>query len=508
MIEASKKMLLDTSYDQLLRMLATRGLEWLRQQIEALPAPLPPDNPGIVPLAAAGRIAPVLSGLRGRISPLEVLVARRLTPELAIEAAAQALSCRDSHAAVGGADILLAGRSIASDHPLWQLACDHVAEDPDRDLVDRLALGAPTDHLLPEAEAILTADMPDQVLTEAWIDRFARLLMQLYAHGAERPRFSDANIYGQVFTNCLRFCDWARHQRSLVATAQMAFCLRLIDPDHDLAPILAEVIPYQRPDGSFPARCGYSEAEQDFATGFRPTLMTVAALHLCTYRRWRSPPVLPAPVSPFHASRDLAANLLATQLMPHLTQLPAETRLHAAAVLSSATGENWFQRAGLTGHPIQADQVLRMAPRVFGSFAAARFARSSLAMESAWDSLRQADAHGAVRPAHLALALDWLRGAPVAIGDALPPDLVRDWQAAALSGDTVTYHACCERAAGHRVTAPADTIRKAARCIVVTDLQALEATSDDAIDDRLVRLARLNLLAQLFEPDIWLAAVA
>ena len=73
---------MDGSLNQLMRLLANRGTEWLRQKILELPLDCPINHPDIGLLAKAGRIAPILTGLRGRISPLEVIVQRRLTPAL------------------------------------------------------------------------------------------------------------------------------------------------------------------------------------------------------------------------------------------------------------------------------------------------------------------------------------------------------------------------------------------------------------------------------------------
>lgn len=491
---------LPPGYHQLLQTLAARGLEWIRQQVEDLPDPLPPAHAALAPLAASGRMAPVLSSLRGRRSPLEVIVARRLTADMVLEAASRVFDDRQGRKAQ--ADLLLAGADLLGTHPLWQLACDHLAEDASVDLADRLALGAPLQDVLPEAEAKLIAHIPDEVLGEKWIDSFARLLMQVYAFGTRRPEFSSPRIYGQIFDNCLRHAEWAQKSASLPALAQMAFCLRLIDPDHDIVPLLAELIPFQRPDGSFPPRCGYSDADQDFATGFRPTLLAVAALHQSDVRFGQRTDNASPSRTPLHSGRDKAAAILSQEVLAALADLPAETRLHAAAALSRATGQNWFEKTGLAGYQPTPAQILPLAQQVFGGFGAARHARNSLSLA------RTLPQYGQTQAQHDRQAIHWLRGKPVNLAQPLPARLHHDWKQTAQARDTDRFMQCCQIAATCQPGIGCQIIRTAARQIAQTDLRALAQQGHEPIEKRLDRLDRLSLLALLFEPQIWLQTAA
>lgn len=78
-------MTLDTSYDQMMHILSARGLEWVRRHVDALPDPLPAGHDAVAPLSQAARLAPVCSGLRGSVSPLEIFVRRRLDDRLVAE---------------------------------------------------------------------------------------------------------------------------------------------------------------------------------------------------------------------------------------------------------------------------------------------------------------------------------------------------------------------------------------------------------------------------------------
>lgn len=500
MLEVTTQFSPNSGYDQLLRMLSMRGLGWLRQQIEALPDPLGPSDPGLGLLAAAGQIAPILSGLRGQPSPLEAIVGRRLTPALVLDAAAHSFGPnRPAYLPT----LLIAGRSMAEDEPLWQLACSHLAADATCDLADRLALGASKPELLTAAQDLLAASIPDEALGEQRIGRFARLLMQLYGHGATRPPFSDSRLFGTVFAHCLRYADWGRRNGSLVVVAQMGFCLRLIDPDHDVGDLLAEIIPYQRPDGSFPPRSSYSTAEQDWQSGLASTLMAVAMLNLHSYRRWQRPAPAPLAGRPFHASRDRAAQLVAERVSLHLSSLPRVSLLHAAASLSQATGENWFHRTGLDGYRPPPHQIAPLAQRVCGSFAAARFARATLSLPD-----RQHMPSAPDQP-HLALALDWLWGNPVAISRDVPAPLLNAWRDAARQNDDAAFLNCCEASFGHSLPNGTEAIHDMARRIAHADLLAFAQDADDSpIEAILQRLDQLCLMSQIFEPQVWLAEAA
>ncbi len=154
---------MDGSWDQLMRLLSNRGLEWLRQRIMALPDPCPLDHPDIGALALVGQIAPVLSGLRGRISPIEVIVLRRLTPDLVRQGALRVLDGARDDALVR---LTLAGGLVAQMDPLWQLACEALADDPALPLPHRLAL-SDDPVLLAQAEAVLN-HAPTSITPITW----------------------------------------------------------------------------------------------------------------------------------------------------------------------------------------------------------------------------------------------------------------------------------------------------------------------------------------------------
>lgn len=499
---------LDATYDQLLRMLATRALGWFRQRIEALPDPLPLSHPAATDLARAARLAPVLTGLRGHPSPLQDLIARRLGPRQACEAASRLLADQGPQDAATIA-MVLAGGSVGGGHPLWRLAQAHLADLPPADLAERMAVTVVFDAgLRNEIEHLLITPIPDESLTEARIDLFARVLMQMFEFGARRPVLSHSRIFGDAFANCLRFADWAQRRGRLTPMAQMAFCLRLIDPDHDASSLMSVVIGHQRPDGSFPATASYGTRDQDLPSGSWSTLMALLALHQGAYRRTRFKLPVPRIADPLHAIRDRMAGLIAEALPACLDELSAECRLLAATSLTRATGENWFNRAGLAGHAPDIGELKRLAPRIFGSFAAARHARTTLNLGPAWHQLADTAAVSGISP-HLQRSLDWLRGATVSVGHAIPPTLLDDWNAASLRGDIQGFHRCCEEAAAHVATSCPPPIRALARQIARTDLIALEAPdADTSFEQQLTRLDRLCLMVQILEPGGAMGAAA
>ncbi|MFV0385946.1 hypothetical protein, partial [Paracoccus sp. (in: a-proteobacteria)] len=109
---------------------------------------------------------------------------------------------------------------------------------------------------------------------------------------------------------------------------------------------------------------------------------------------------------------------------------------------------------------------------------------------------------------HLAPALKWLRGAAVSIDRAMPPEVAQAWDRTALDGDVEGFHHYCRIAASCRPGTGSPTIRKAARLIAQADLRVLEHRQNEPVPLRLLRLDRLSLLAQIFEPGIWLAETA
>lgn len=273
----------DLAYKQLLTLINARSQQWLRQRIELWPLLTAPDDPHLADLAEITVAAHICSGLRGTPAPLQTFVRSRFTPEFTRDFI-DSLPARSRTGNRSGLGLLRllpqadTARITLSDMPL----------------AERLALSGPSDAgLLAEAEAVLRSPIPEERLTEQDIDAHAHLLSLCYRFGAERPRFANARTYGDAFANCLRFADWAVRKGKLTSLAQMCYCLCLIDPDHDVAPLLADLIASQRPDGSFPARIGFGTADQDGAA-LRPTLAALVALHMAVHRRWHNPrPSLP-----------------------------------------------------------------------------------------------------------------------------------------------------------------------------------------------------------------------
>ena len=205
----------------------------------------------------------------------------------------QACGMAESAEADGAtADILAAAQGLGiGDGARLHRAVKTIRARDDLDLAQRLALQSlPSPDLLARAEEWLRAPMHPRCVTATRADLFGRVLMQLYGFGARRPKFSTPRAYGEIFANCLLIADWAQSGKHLAALAQIVYCIRLIDPDHDIRPWLADVIASQRPDGSFPARTGFGTADQDFEAAGQATIMAVAALHIALYRRWRNPP--------------------------------------------------------------------------------------------------------------------------------------------------------------------------------------------------------------------------
>lgn len=258
---------LDTPLVQLQHVLSARAQAWFRYRIEALPDPLPADDAAVPVLCQTVILARACSVIRGSRVPLETFVAARLTPDL-LKAALARTKDADQRAL-----IVIAAQA------------DHDMQAPPADLALRLALtGAQDAALMPAVEALLTTPVPAEVLTTAHVDLFARVLMQAYHHGARRPRFSSARIYGDAFANCLRFADWAQRGGHLSALSQLCVCLRLIDRDHDLSEPMARLIACQRPDGSYPVRLGYGTEDQTIHQAWYPTLMTILTLQITNQR--------------------------------------------------------------------------------------------------------------------------------------------------------------------------------------------------------------------------------
>ena len=497
-------MAFDAPYDHLLRLLANRGLAWLRDRIKALPDPLSSHDPALYPLAMAARLVPVLSGLRGMDSPLSEIVAHRLDPALA-RRAARLIWQR-------GADPnrlapLLAGLRVAGhDQPLWQLAMRQLCLGPPDDLAEHLALSpSPDPALIARAEELLTRPFIVKQPDEAHIDLFYRVLTTLYAFGATRPRLQP-RVFGQAFQNCRNFAQWAVRTGNLTALAQMITCICLIDPDQDVSDLLSEVIAYQRPDGSFPAKCGWSDQPQNFAQAIAPTLAVVLALHLLIYRRWRLPAPAPLAAHPIGACRDRVGAHILPQL-PKLRAMGLSRRLLAAGTITRAIGCNGFALLGLQGHRPDRGQLRRLSLHLAGFPQAIQQARRNLVLQPGLRDLQAASAPGPLADALAQMQPDTPLAPPAPGRNALPPAddpsrFLRRCRAALLQDGAGPDDGAGQDAALLRDHAPM------ALYLAQREYRAFLARPRAPLPELLGRLDRLSLLARLFEDETTLAAAA
>lgn len=500
-------MTLDATYDSLLRLLANRGLEWIRQRVASRAGPLALNDPDLHHHAMVARLAPVLSGLRGSPSPLEKTAFQLFDRRIALRIAARA--CHPGSSPDLFAPLLTAGRMQAGDEPQWMLARQHLAANPPRDLAERLALcDLPTPDLMAEAETLITSPMPDPALSARHIDLVARVLAELYHYGAKRPKFSRVRVFGDAYSNCLHFADWAQRNQSLVSVAQMVYCLRLIDPDHDVAPLLANIIPFQRPDGSFPRRTASSGEGQGLDEGLTPTLAAVAALHIATYRRWRAAEAAPgAGISPIHAARDRLVQRVEAYLPLQGQSIGMSQTLQIAVRLSVATGQDVFTRLGLRGSVPSLRDLRAMALGLAGHETAARHARAALALDAPMQrALARPEDEGGDMLAPAAIC--WLQAAPLPEAVGGHHDLLLRWDAAAMASDRESFLRCCRLAAMTRCAGATAAIRGFARHLAQRDQRAISARPRAPLAELLDRLDRLSLLAILFEPKVSLAAAA
>nr|WP_111298688.1 hypothetical protein [Paracoccus saliphilus] len=478
---------MDGSLEQLMRLLSNRGLEWLRQKIMDLPDPCPVDHPGLGPLAMAAGCAPVLGGLRGRISPLEVIVLRRFRP-LLLRQAAQRVVDGDRRPAI--LDLVVAGGLVARTDPVWQLACDTLAEDAEVPLELRLTL-SDDPGLVSQAEALLTTPPSAWMFTPCHVRRVATLVAALYRHGAARPRLSSARQFSAIFDHLKALAVWAQAAGCTLSVARIAFCLRLVDPDHDIADLVADLIQVQRPDGSFPPRLGFSTCDQTFADGVEATLLVVMALHLATYRRWRGPTPVWLRPQPLHAATaEIAAALEASA-----GDTPLD--LHMAASLTRATGRDWLLRLGPTPLPVDAAMMQCLARISFRDPSVARRLRAHLGLSSERNGTQDSVA---------AVEMVWLRGGPVCLKGPMPAPLMTLWQRAAAADDRVTFRAMARIALHHQSDLPPQAIRQMARRMASTALA--DCTAGINARKLLEHLDDLILLTQLLEGEDLVAVAA
>ncbi|WP_282602205.1 hypothetical protein [Paracoccus sp. PARArs4] len=260
-----------------MRLLAGRGLEWLRRHIMDLPDPCPADHPALPALAATGRLAPMLSALRGRPSPLEALVSRRLHPDLLRDAALRVIEgARDR-------TTLLLMQAGAQDTQPWLLACERLASDTALPLPDRLPFAADRD-LFPEAERLLEHADAETSLT---------LMLHLWRFGTARPQLSDRWAVTRIHDRLQWLLQEASDRRDTTDLASTIVSLALIDPGFDPGRHAADLIASQRSDGSFGARLGEGTLDQSLRDGATPTLAAIHALHAMGWRRGQAG--VPAP---------------------------------------------------------------------------------------------------------------------------------------------------------------------------------------------------------------------
>ncbi|WP_022706874.1 hypothetical protein [Paracoccus zeaxanthinifaciens] len=259
-----------------MRLLAERGLEWLRRHIMDLPDPCPADHPALPALAATGRLAPMLSALRGRPSPLESLVGRRLPPDLLRDAA-----LRVTEGARDGTTLLLMQAGAPDTQP-WRLACDQLASDTGLPLTDRLPFAK--HDLLPKAERLLDRADAETSLT---------LMLHLWRFGTARPQLSDRWAVTRIHDRLQWLLQDASDRRDTTDLASTLVSLTLIDPGFDPGRHAADLIASQRSDGSFGARLGEGVLNQSLCDGATPTLAAIHALHAMGWRRGQ--PSVPTP---------------------------------------------------------------------------------------------------------------------------------------------------------------------------------------------------------------------
>lgn len=273
----------DFAYKQLLTLIAARAQQWLRNRIDLLPQEEIPDAQ-IDDLAEIALAARICTSLRGSDAPLQVFLRSRFGASFTDLFLNRFQNIKPGHGHRGVAFLCC----LPPGHR------DPIAASGHLSLPARLALSDGSDaRLRSEAEAMLRRPVPDERLDDQVVETFVSVLALCYRFGAERPRFASPRTYGDAFANCLRFADWAQRNRRLLPLVQAIHGLCLIDPDHDVTPMLADVIASQRPDGSFPARIGFGTADQDDAA-LRPTLGALVALHMAIHSRWHAPrPTVP-----------------------------------------------------------------------------------------------------------------------------------------------------------------------------------------------------------------------
>lgn len=470
------------SVEQLAQMVTARGLEWLRQSIMDLPENCGPDHPNLLGLASVARAAPVLSGFRGRISPLEVIVKRRASPSMVREAAQRCLDGARDRATM---QLVQAGTLLSPQDPIWQMACHTLARDGNISLARRLGLDEQR-RLEQVAERALT--LPQLDINPEQVAAYSRLVIQMYELGAARPRLADVRSITIIYDNLCRMAEWGIENRCTASVAWTAFSLKLIDPDHDTTEAIVELMQYQLEDGSFPSRLAYSREKQDFNNGVFPTLLTVMALHAAIYRRWRGKAAVPVQEKPLHAAAKLCAEAAIQKLGGE------DPTLEQAAVLGQVTGRDWIGRLGVSYWVLTPAQSVHLAALCFRDPISARHVRSRISLHHIPDLDDTTRAE-----------VSWLHGRPVVISEPLPATLLADWQQAAVAADTQGFMRLARLASHYHIGRLPDAIHTMARQMAA---KAIYECPTAPLDETMTHIQQLNLLAQLFEPAQLLEAAA
>ncbi|WP_378943278.1 hypothetical protein [Paracoccus sp. R86501] len=468
--------------EQLAQMVSARGMDWLQRKILALPEACVPDHPDMPGLATAARVAPILSGFRGRISPLEVIVKRRVSSDMVRQAAQR---CLDGARDYPTLQLFQAGNFMTPHDPLWQLACQALADDGGIPLACRLGADR-KDRLESVAELALTR--PYRNLTSDQVTAYAQIVAQIYELGMGRPRLSDKRSITKIYDTLRQMADWGMQERCTTSVAWTAFCLRLIDPDHDITEAAAELMQHQRSDGSFPARLVNDDQPQEFTDAAFPTLLAILALHSALYRRWRGPIPGPAHGRPLHTAAKSAAEDVIQQLgQDHPT-------LEQAVVLGRATGRDWIGRLGASHWILTPCQSSRIASLCFRDPISARHVRNRISLHDVPDlnDVGQAE-------------VSWLQGKPVVISTPLPEALMAMWSRAAAADDVEAFMYFTRLAAHFHGRPLPRVIHRMSHRIANA---AMNPAADAPLEQKIAHIQRLNLMAQIFEPFEQLAAAA
>lgn len=468
--------------EQLAQLVSARAMDWLQRHILALPEPCGTGHPGLSGLATAARVAPILTGFRGRISPLEVIVRRRVSDDMIRQAARRYLDGARDYATL---QLFQAGHFIIPHDPLWQLACRSMVDDGGIPLARRLSVGS-KESLACVAEIALTRFYRDLNCDE--ITAYAQIVVQSFEFGTALPPLSDKRSTTRIYDTLRQMAEWAMQEGCTTSVAWTAFCLRLVNPDHDITKAIAKLMQFQRADGSFPLRLVACDKPQEFAEAAHPTLLALMALHSALYRRWRGPRPASVQGRPLHAIARNMAEKAAGQLGHN------QPTLEQAVVLSRATGRDWIARLGLSHRILSPRQSIRLAGLCFRDPISARQLRNRISLHEipGLNDIGQAEVR-------------WLEGKPIVISDPLPDALLATWKRAASADDTAAFLHCTRLAAHFHAGPLPGAIHQMAHRLAFA---ATDVGPDATLEERMTHLERLNLMAQIFEPDEQLAAVA